>query len=124
MTSKRQLSQDPSAYYQRGYSAGMRKLHSMREAWRVAVDRIRERMDRAERKAGIGRCRDCVFWTREKNCLWGYCSAEKASDSPIWPRTWAYFEGDKHSRQDRFSTSEDFGCVNFKAANPSSVEPT
>lgn len=111
----RQLSQKPSAHYARGYNTAMRRLADMREEWKKAVERIRERMLRAEQRAGIGQCSACVFWQREGKCLWGYCHARDAADGPMWPMPWAYMVRDKASAATHlFCTSETFGCINFK----------
>src|SRR4051812_25803010 len=92
MMDDRPLSTKPNAIYARGYGAGIRKLEAVRQQWRKAFDRLRERTERAEKAAGHGQCMECVFWTRNDTCKWGFCDMKRAADGPTWPMPWAHVD--------------------------------
>lgn len=93
--------------YQRGYNRGRASVETNR--WRKAVEEANERARNAE--AGkFGPCQDCVRWTRNDRCHWGYCEFPKiigVADTNWWGEP-----------DHKVCTQENFGCVRFSKRTP------
>lgn len=120
MSSGRQIkNQDPQAAYHRGYSKAANKarakLHTLRAAYNLAFDRIRNLAEK-----GIGTCSGCHFWTRHGTAQWGACDMSQATYTthPSWPAPWANVECDKATcpGKSRMATHQSFGCINHLKA--------
>jgi hypothetical protein len=85
----------------RGYRFMSRLLNAGKE--------LRERAERAERHMGMGACRDCALWERERECQWGYCHMENQGDLETpWMGLAERTDGQM------ITTHQNFGCVRFR----------
>jgi hypothetical protein len=103
----KELSQTPSANYQRGYTRGQESMRvgrvvPLEEALQMALQRAKQ----AER-GKFGPCVECARWARQTGCKWGFCLLS-TDYSPVLGWSW---RGDPGQR---IATQETFGCVYFK----------
>lgn len=95
--------------YQRGALAEKARSKRDIDQKNAAIQALQARAERAEAGLGIGQCRNCEHWRRERSRsglgAWGYCLLTEKIESVNWP--WRGEPGQ------RIATKENFGCIRF-----------
>ena len=95
--------------YRRGYNKGRSQCDRIYEANRVVTAALAERAERAERKAGVGKCQECRHWRREPDCYWGTCALSMREMGGF---AW------RGQPDQAIHTQENFGCIHFAEIKP------